>query len=150
MHRYFAYASNLSLRQMSRRCPSARVLATGFLDGYRMDFPRRSARWDNAGVAGVVASAGARVQGVVYGMSEEDLHALDVFEGVAVGQYRRVLVDVRLSDGGRMTVFTYFAAPESGGPFKPSQGYVDTMLEGARDHQLSKVLVSQLQHLAVL
>lgn len=35
---YIAYGSNLNLRQMAMRCPTARLLGTGLVENYELQF----------------------------------------------------------------------------------------------------------------
>ena len=80
-HSYFAYGSNLCVRQMAQRCPDA-------------SDPRRATLSDHdwlindRGVATVERFAGAEVHGVIWQLSDHDLATLDSAEGVPV-RYRR-------------------------------------------------------------
>lgn len=38
---YYAYGSNLNLRQMARRCPTAKLLGTGVIPDYELLFRGR-------------------------------------------------------------------------------------------------------------
>ena len=141
---YFAYGSNLCTRQMSERCGSWRLLTRAALPGFRLSFPRRSEERDGGGVAGVTADAGAAVQGVVYELSEEDLAKIDDFEGVPE-DYTRERVRVRAPESGELEVWTYFAVPQAEGPFAPSRAYLDSIIEGAREHGLPAPYVAALE-----
>lgn len=35
---YIAYGSNMNIEQMARRCPTAKVVASTWLEGYRLRF----------------------------------------------------------------------------------------------------------------
>jgi gamma-glutamylcyclotransferase len=79
---YFAYGSNLSLAQMSSRCPSSTYHSFGLLRGYRWIIGPR-------GYANVVKSSSTSnaTEDVVYGLlyllhDPEDERALDRSEGV--------------------------------------------------------------------
>jgi hypothetical protein len=52
---YFVYGSNLDAEQMKRRCPDSKVLVSGCLRGYRLDFTKYSTKWVG-GVADVVVA----------------------------------------------------------------------------------------------
>ena len=147
MEKYFAYGSNMNIEQMRERCPSARPVAKATLIGYRFDFSRKSDRW-NGGVAGILPASTGAVEGVVYEVSAEDLSVLDGYEGVGNGRYRREAMTVQLQDGTRVAAWTYFANQEPGGPFPPSKEYLDTIISGAREHNLSGEYIDQLIDLA--
>ena len=150
MH-YFAYGSNLSVRQMAARCPAARVVGAAVLRGYRLCFPRRGSNWPG-GVAGIVEDAQGVVEGAVYRMTEACVATLDACEGVDEGRYDRAAVRVEMRgeyDESRevsatLDAFSYVARVEPGGPFTPSPQYVRTMIEGAREHRLSDAYLATL------
>ena len=90
-HSYFAYGSNLCVRQMAQRCPDA-------------SDPRRATLSDHdwlineRGVATVERFAGAEVHGVIWQLSDHDLATLDSAEGVPV-RYRRDELTVHTDTG---------------------------------------------------
>jgi gamma-glutamylcyclotransferase (GGCT)/AIG2-like uncharacterized protein YtfP len=77
---YFAYGSNMSLKQMAERCPSSLFMGKGRIDGYRWQINER-------GVANIVESGRDFVEGLVYQIDAEDKRQLDLSEGVARGFY---------------------------------------------------------------
>jgi gamma-glutamylcyclotransferase (GGCT)/AIG2-like uncharacterized protein YtfP len=133
--RYFAYGSNLSLRQMRARCPGSRTAGLGWLPDHRLEFVQPHEGW-GGGVAGVVPEPGARVHGVLYDLDATDLAALDGFEPVETGGYRRERVIVLRGDGAAEAAWTYLGEVLHGAPFAPSDRYLDTILAGAAEHGL--------------
>jgi gamma-glutamylcyclotransferase len=77
---YFAYGSNLDQEQMQARCARARVDCRAVLLNHALAFGGFSQVWDGA-VANVVRRRGARVEGLLYHLADEDLQALDRCEG---------------------------------------------------------------------
>ena len=77
---YFAYGSNLCIRQMDNRCPSNSKIGIGKLQGYRWIITQR-------GYANVVKSSNDDVWGVIYEISILDEEKLDVYEGVSTKCY---------------------------------------------------------------
>lgn len=146
METYFAYGSNLSMKQMKERCPSVRFLSKAVLPRYQLVFALRSKRW-GGGVAGIVPEPAEQVEGIVYQICKEDLERLDEFEGTAKGQYSRGKVNVILPNGASMEAWTFFANPEEGGPFRPSKKYLETILEGVKEHRLSEQFMEELKEL---
>ncbi len=142
---YFAYGSNLCAQQMGERCPGSRPSGLAVLKGARLDFPRRSARW-GGGVAGWAVEPGSHVEGVLYELSGHHLEALDHIEGVAEGRYRRTIVEVQRVDAIQQAV-TYAPQPEPHGPFRPTPGYLEAMIRGARHHGLSAAWIRMLEDL---
>jgi len=143
---YFAYASNLSPAIFLER-RGMRPLASrrARLDDYRLTFDLPIGPGER-GVANVEPAPGAHVWGVVYLLGCEDCDRLDRSEGVHVGVYRQVAVDVRLDGGEAITAFTYRSSWATPGR-KPSARYLGLMLDGARAHGLPAEYVRFLETL---
>ncbi|HEY1442810.1 MAG TPA: gamma-glutamylcyclotransferase family protein, partial [Mycobacterium sp.] len=90
-HRYFAYGSNLCVRQMALRCPDAVDPRPAVLSDHDWLINQR-------GVATVEPFAGNQVHGVLWQLSDHDLATLDSAEGVPV-RYRRDRLTVITNDG---------------------------------------------------
>ncbi|MCA8915914.1 MAG: gamma-glutamylcyclotransferase [Planctomycetes bacterium] len=147
MELYFAYGSNLWTGQMRRRCPSTKVESIATLKRHRLWFPLRSKRW-GAGVASVQPDPMGLVEGALYSISWDDLLAMDGFEGVRVGMYRREEVEVVAGDETRRA-WTYIGRVEQGAPFPTSLAYIATILKGAHEHRLSPDWIRFLQDFPV-
>ncbi len=124
-HSYFAYGSNLCVRQMAQRCPDAG-------DPRPATLPDHDWLINERGVATVAPFAGSEVHGVVWQVSERDLATLDSAEGVPV-RYRRDEMTV-LTDAGPSTAWVYVDHRVEPGPPRP--GYLERILDGARHHGL--------------
>ena len=139
---YFAYGSNMDFEQMRKRCPSAITITKAFLPNYRLAFTR-FADSRGGGVADIVPSDGAAVEGVTYDISDEDVANLDCHEGVSEECYRRLQVRVTLPAGEIIEVFTYKAFEQ--GIFQPSRAYVTHLIVGAHYHGLSPEYTAMLE-----
>ena len=95
-HAYFAYGSNLCVRQMARRCPDAGDPRPAVLSDHDWLINAR-------GVATVEPFAGNDVHGVLWQLSDHDLATLDSAEGVPV-RYRRDRLSVRTGDGSSRVI----------------------------------------------
>ena len=132
---YFAYGSNMSRAIFcERRGMSPTVSRWGVLDGFRLCFDLPIGAGER-GVANVVPEPGARTFGVLHLLTSAELDRLDRTEGVHVGLYQRVVVDVAGADGGRVAAVTYRSTWASPGR-KPSARYLGLLLTGAREHAL--------------
>jgi gamma-glutamylcyclotransferase (GGCT)/AIG2-like uncharacterized protein YtfP len=143
--KYFAYGSNISLKQMTHRCPSAKTYSKGVLKEYRIIFPIWSKRW-GGGAAGIRPEQGRQVEGVVYELSEEDLKTLDKFEAVDKGLYYRKEIKVIVEDGSSLEAWVYITTSQDSS-YPPSKRYLDTIIEGAREHDLSEEFMEYLKSL---
>jgi len=141
---YFAYGSNLSLRQMRARCPSAITEGRAGLTDHRLDFVQPHDGW-GGGVAGIVSATGERVPGVVYRLSEDDLERLDGFEPVDSARYQRIEVAVQTEIGDARLCWTYVGRVFPEAPYTPSSRYLETLIEGAREHGLEPSYIADLE-----
>jgi len=88
---YFAYGSNLWMKQMVSRCPDSRKIGRGVLHGYRWII-------NVHGYATIVAAPEEVVHGVVYTLSPRDEQNLDDYEEVASGLYQKYECPVELGE----------------------------------------------------
>jgi cation transport regulator ChaC len=141
---YFAYGSNLSPAIFAGR-RAMRPLATrwGWLAGYRLCFDIPIGPGERA-VANLTEEAGARTCGVLYLLTPADTERLDRSEGVHLGFYRRVAVDVVIQGGETFAAFTYQSELRQKGR-KPSARYLGLLLEGARAHGLPPDYIRYLE-----
>lgn len=144
---YFAYGSNLCVKQMGKRCPDALPLGASVLRDHRLHFPRIADDWQNAGVASVSPHEGSHVEGALYRITPRCLLALDAYEAVDEKHYYRVFVEVQDQEGAQHRAVTYFAYEEEGGPFYPSLQYVNVMVRGATAHGLPHAWIEWLRTL---
>ncbi|KAG4442924.1 hypothetical protein IFR05_001628 [Cadophora sp. M221] len=86
---YFAYGSNLHLKQMATRCPESRFIGLGILRGYRWQINER-------GYANVVEDSNMTTEGLCYLLSAKDEDRLDRNEGVHIGAYEKAELEVEL------------------------------------------------------
>jgi gamma-glutamylcyclotransferase (GGCT)/AIG2-like uncharacterized protein YtfP len=127
---YFAYASNLSRKQMSERCPDAKPKFIATLPNFKLIFTGWSRQW-HGGVASIKPLRGDKVIGGVYEISERDLRLLDKHEGYPSIYNRREVV-VFPEEGEAVKAVTYIKVEQSE-ETKPSLEYVATIQQGYRD-----------------
>jgi cation transport regulator ChaC len=143
---YFGYGSNMN-RAIFEDRRGMRPLETrwGWLEDYRLRFNIPVGPGER-GVANVEPERGARTCGVLYLLTTEEADRLDRTEGVHVGLYRRIPVDVLVEGEGRLATFTYQSLMTAEGR-KPSPRYIRLLLEGARHHGLPPRYVKLLESL---
>ena len=122
---YLAYGSNLNLQQMAYRCPTARVVATTYLEHYKLTFRGHNG---NA-VATVEPSENDRVPVMIWEIFDKDEQSLDIYEGYP-RLYRKEYVNVKINN--RKTQVMMYVM-NLGRPLgKPSAYYYSTILQGYR------------------
>jgi len=128
---YFAYGSNLNRAQMAARCPLVQPVGPLVLKDYRLKFAGEGSRWwGPGGVATVAPSPGSIVHGALYRLGIGEDGALDRYEGIATGRYRRV-EDLVIVDGE--AVLVYVGTELLGAENPPSARYLETIRQGYRD-----------------
>jgi gamma-glutamylcyclotransferase (GGCT)/AIG2-like uncharacterized protein YtfP len=138
---YFAYGSNLHMRQFKRRCPGSNVVGRARLPDYRLAFTRYSTK-RKGGVADILPEPGAEVWGALYDVGPDDVASLDQYEGVPRA-YRREAVRV-LDDGGVEREALCYVANQTG-HFAPSKMYLGLIVNGAVEHGLPEEYVAALR-----
>jgi cation transport regulator ChaC len=132
---YFAYGSNMHRPVMRRHAPTATPLGVAELPGHRFVITAD-------GYASVEPAAGQSVYGVLWRITPRDHATLDVWENVAAGLYRAETVAVRR--GGRpQPALIYFA--RSGVEGKPRSGYMELVIQAARQWKLPQAYIASLQ-----
>ena len=126
----FAYASNLSRKQMSECCPDAQPKFIATLPNYKLIFAGWSRKW-HGGVASIKPFRGNRVIGAIYEISERDLRLLDKHEGYPTS-YTRIDIVVFTEDGDPVKGITYIKVEQSE-ETKPSLEYLAIIQQGYKD-----------------
>ncbi len=127
MINYFAYASNLSKKQMAERCPNAKPKIVATLPNFKITFEGYSRKWRGA-VVNISGSKGDKVIGAVYEITESGLRKLDSYEA----GYRHLPVRVFTDSREVIEAVTYIkAAQEEEGI--PSAEYRAVIQQGYRD-----------------
>jgi gamma-glutamylcyclotransferase len=76
---YFAYASNLSKKQMRERCSDSKPVFTAVLPNYKLIFTGWSREW-RGGKATIKSFRGEKVRGAIYEVTDACLRQLDKWE----------------------------------------------------------------------
>ncbi len=126
MH-YFAYASNLSKKQMQARCPDSQPMFVAMLPNYKLVFTGWSRQW-RGGKAMIRSFRGERVRGAIYEVTEACLRKLDKYES----GYIRFNVTVYDEDNQPHQAVTYIKAGQLEESL-PSREYAEVIRQGYRD-----------------
>ena len=126
---YIAYGSNLNIRQMRMRCPSARIIGTGEVPDYRLLFKGSK----TGAYLTIEPWTGSSVPVVAWEVSAEDELALDRYEGCPTFYYKAELKlpvkGIRTGKVRSRRVFVYIMHEDRDLGI-PSRYYVNTCLEG--------------------
>lgn len=96
---YIAYGSNLNLRQMKMRCPTAKVMGTAVIKDYELLFKGSL----TGAYLTIEPKKGSEVPVAVWTVTETDEKALDRYEGCPVFYYKKDMeLDIRGIRTGKM------------------------------------------------
>ena len=123
---YIAYGSNLNLKQMARRCPTAKAVKATCLHNYHLMF-----RGKGTAVATIEKHKGGKVPILIWQLQPNDEHNLDIYEGFP-HLYRKETLKVTVN--GRRAQAMVYIMNEAPHPYgTPSRSYFDTIREGYED-----------------
>ncbi len=125
---YFAYASNLSRKQMAERAPGAKARFSAVLPNYKLIFSGWSRSWRGA-VASIQQSRGDRVLGGVYELNDQEIEKLGRYEGDEYGTAR---VTVFPDTGAAVEAVTFVRKMQKD-EGKPSPEYLAVIKQGYAD-----------------
>lgn len=124
---YIAYGSNLNEAQMRQRCPGAKRIAAGTLEGYRITF---RSNW-RIGVANIEPRKGSSVPVGIWAISAQNEKSLDRYEGFPT-LYTKETVRIKLPDLRTVDAIIYVMPPHR--PWaKPSADYLNVIKQGYKD-----------------
>ena len=129
---YIAYGSNLNIRQMRRRCPSARIIGISTLNGYELLFKGSK----TGSYLTVEKKDGSSVPVAVWEVAPADEKALDRYEGFPTFYYKKELTlpikGIRTGKIRKRRVFVYIMHEDRSIGI-PSVTYMQTCLQGYED-----------------
>ena len=113
---YIAYGSNMDIRQMSFRCPTAKLICTSEVEGYRLLF-----RGSQTGAYATIEKAdGYKVPVIVWEIGETDEMNLDRYEGFPAFYYKK---DLTVSVNGKREKAMAYIMDERRSLGEPSYRY---------------------------
>ncbi len=151
---YFAYGENMNVNRLNKWLsqrggrPDGIVSAQrAVLDGYRLvfnvlgGFPRR------AGIANLKQNPKGKVEGVLMQINNAAEGLIQKKEGIP-GRAKRIEVSVTGDQDKKYEgVSAYVTAQPDGKTHLPARGYVDLMLQAAKDFEFSKDYTKKLQNI---
>ncbi|MFI4937449.1 MAG: gamma-glutamylcyclotransferase family protein [Candidatus Berkiellales bacterium] len=146
---YFAYGSNLDIAQMKERIGDCVVPKSAKLTGYQLAFNKKSQE-RHCGVANLVYTGNPAdaIEGMIYQISEEQLHELDMHEGFEINTpeknpegYKRQ--EITLADGSK--AIAYIAnVRNANSSLKPNAAYMKLLLSARKNGFISEGYFNKL------
>lgn len=109
---YIAYGSNMDVRQMSFRCPTAKLIGPSEVEGYRLLFKGSQ----TGAYATIEPAEGGKVPVLVWEIGKNDENSLDRYEGFPTFYYKK---DLTVSVNGKKETAMVYIMDERrplGGP----------------------------------
>jgi len=139
---YFSYGSNMSVKRLTARAPSAQIRSVATLFGHELRFHKKSKDGSVKCDAFETCDSNHCVIGVVYEIAEIDKLILDEKEGLGYG-YEQKTVKLTAASGEVLSAYTYYAT-NIDSELKPYDWYVHHVLTGAREHGLPVEYVDKI------
>ena len=138
--KYMAYGSNLNLKQMKFRCPTAKVIGIGEVKGYELLFKGSP----YGAFATIEPKEGAKVPVLIWEVGPEDENSLDRYEGYPK-HYGKEMLPVDTVNGVE-NVMVYIMT-EGRNIGMPSEFYLDVIKEGYREAGFDiEILNASVEH----
>ena len=134
---YFAYGANMERAAMRKRCGTAVPLGPAALRGWRYVIAQ--------GYGSVAPASGVCVHGVLWRLTPRDLAALNAFESLDSGLYRRALLTV---EAGTQRVRALVYVGRQRGRRRAMPGYQERIVAAAEDWRLPPRYIAALARLA--
>jgi gamma-glutamylcyclotransferase (GGCT)/AIG2-like uncharacterized protein YtfP len=134
---YFAYGSNMNLDQMSRRCPGAILGDIGYLQDWRYFINGR-------GYAGIEEYKGGVIWGCLWTLTDPHWLALDQYEGVAGGYYKRKILSIVIEKNKEQRSASLYLSNDYRYGI-PSKRYQEIVVAGAKDIILPSSYITELE-----
>ena len=134
----FAYGSNMDQAAMAARCPGAKALGLARL-------PRHARTVMREGYLTLVRDPRRAVTGVLWDVPLSNMAALDRYEGVGDGLYRKVQQMV-IGPAGARRALVYFGA--NAGPGQLRRDYHAHVLAAAQAWTLPRLDLAEIEALA--
>lgn len=137
---YIAYGSNLNVRQMRMRCPSARIIGTSVLKDYELLFKGSK----TGSYLTIEKCETGTVPIVIWEVTAQDEKALDRYEGYPNFYYKRELKvkykGIRTGKHRTVTAFVYIMHEDR--PIGiPSIPYMQTCIQGYDDFGFDRLVL---------
>ena len=123
--KYIAYGSNMVKEQMAHRCPDAKLIGAGYIEGYQLEFFLH-ATVERSQIKGSRNSSPTRVPVAVWEISKADEQQLDLYEGYPI-YYTKTKIPVRMADGSEIKGMVYLMKHIRTAP--PIAGYYNGIVD---------------------
>lgn len=146
---YFSYGSNMSIKRITDRVPSARVFGIGKLTEHELRFHKVSQN-DGSAKCDILQNNDAKsvVMGVIFKIDKKGKEILDRKEGLNFG-YDQKNVNITTDSGEEISAFTYYATSVADN-LKPYKWYKEHVLRGAKENNLPAKYILEIEKIEAI
>ena len=142
----FAYGSNMSLKRLKARVPSATKVTNGYIEGFELKCIKQSI--DGSGKATIIKTNNIKdkVWGVIFEISENEKPTLDKYEGLNNG-YHESNIEVKIFNdfcSAQIYIADDNAINDERNPYEWYKAFI---LSGARENNLPENYVKKLENI---
>jgi len=141
---YVGYGSNLNVEYtIADLLPNGRFIMRAYIPNYQVQFRK----WSNnsrGGISCIIEAPGEMVEAAMYEVPQSDLDTLDYKLDYYVPDYKREIFKV-MGEDNEWYQASLYRLWEPKGPFPPARRYVEGMLEGARQLELSPAYIQRIE-----
>ena len=124
---YIAYGSNLNVRQMKYRCPTAKIVGTAVIRDYELLYKGSK----TGSYLTIEKKKGSLVPVAVWEVTKSDERSLDIYEGCPNFYYKKNM-KIRLSETGKTVDAFVYIMHEERKLGIPTSAYIRTCVDGYR------------------
>ena len=141
---YFGFASNMKKTRMMN-CKNPKFISIGKLKDYKLVFAGSANITWGGSMATITESPGETVWGAVWEVTSEDISNLDRQEGVHLGKFKRIELDIETDDGTIHCCAYKMCPPQCDVKGIPSHTYLNVIVAGAKEINLPSDYIAMLE-----
>ena len=141
---YFSYGSNMSVRRLLDRVPSAKFITIATLHEHDLRFHKKSKDGSGKCDAHKTNNHEHFIMGVVFEIAESEKPKLDKKEGLGYG-YKEKTIRLTAQSGELITASTYYAT-DIDPTRKPYEWYKHHVLMGAQENNLPVTYITKIKN----
>ena len=144
----FAYGSNMLIKKLRSRCPSAEKIGVCKIKKHNLKFHKVSKDHSGKCDCELTQIEADEVYGVLFRIPKSEEKKLDEFEGLGKG-YEKKPIPVTTIEEGKDTAVMYCATDEAKDPNKkPYVWYLNQVIEGAKENCLPDDYIAKIRKVA--
>jgi cation transport regulator ChaC len=139
----FVYGSSMNPKYLKEKNVDFINACKAIMNGYNICFSTKTDDWRQA-MIDIEEKNYSSVEGVLYEVTDEAMQLFDDLENVSTEEHDKIFVDINVGKGPNVDAYTYICRRKDG-HFRPSDKYMDVLVEGAELNGLSSNYIKSLR-----